>query len=442
MILWLLLTILTAVVAVIVAIPIIRRIDAPKSDQDRILQVSRDQLAEIDADIARGAMTEAEGAEARNEVERRVLAAARRAPAPLKPTTEKSRIWAIAILGGWIVAGTAGLYAIVGHPDLPSQPALTAMPTVAAPVAAEVATASAATAMADATGGKVVNSVEEAITSLKDRLAKDPKDAEGWRMLGWSYFNTERFAESSAAYAKAVELDGSLPDVWSAYGETLVRSARGMVSDEAIAAFDAALKLNPADPRARFFKGMALEQAGDANGAIEAWLKLAESAPPGADWLAGVVTRIDELAAATNFDLKGRLDPYRAAVAAMASASDMPSGGLPAGAGMATNGAPVLATPDAANPGPTAADVAAAGELSPEDRQAMILGMLEKLHTRLMENPDDPAGWVKLIKSRLVMNDAAGAEAAYTEAKAALAAMPDKLSIVTEGARAAGIATE
>jgi cytochrome c-type biogenesis protein CcmH len=156
-----------------------------------------------------------------------------------------------------------------------------------------------------------------------------------------------------------------------------------------------------------------------------------------------VVTRIDELAAATNFDLGGRLDPFRAAVAAAQAAAPMPTAGLPAGAAMGdAAAAPGLATPDAANPGPTAADVAAASQMTPEDRQTMILGMLEKLHGRLLENPDDPEGWVKLIKSRLVMNDAAGAAGAYKEAQAALAAKPETLATITEAARAAGVATE
>ena len=69
----------------------------------------------------------------------------------------------------------------------------------------------------------------------------------------------------------------------------------------------------------------------------------------------------------------------------------------------------------------------------------MIQGMVEQLATRLKENPDDPDGWVKLIRSRLVLEDAEGATAAYAEAKAALGSDPAKLAIITEGARAAGL---
>lgn len=419
MTLWIVLTLMTTIAALAIAIPVIRRLEVPKTEQERFLQFSREQLAEIETEQSRGALSETDAIEARAEVERRVLAAAKSAPAPLRATSNATRGWALAAVIGWVVAGATGLYAVLGRPDLPAQPTLQTAET-AAPAATAAATQGVAPASAAPTG-----SVEEAIAKLIERLKDKPDDAEGWRMLGWSYFNTERYAEASEAYAKAVKLDGSMPEVWSAYGETLVRSARGMVTDEALAAFDEALKIKADDPRARFFKGMALEQAGNPTAAIESWLELAKSAPAGADWLPGVVTRIDELAAATNYDLKGQLDKLRDAVATLP-----PTGTL--GMGQTTT----------TERGPTAADVAAAGDMTPEDRQAMIQGMVAQLAARLVDNPDDPEGWVKLIRSNIVMNNPDAAAAAYQDAKTALATMPEKLAIVTEGARAAGLTVE
>jgi cytochrome c-type biogenesis protein CcmH len=419
MTIWIVLTILTSIVVVVLAIPVIRRLEAPRTDEDRLMQVSRDQLAEIEADEKRGTLTEHDAAEARAEVERRVLAVAKSAPEQLKPTTERGRAFALVAITGWVVAGATGLYAYLGRPDLPSKPAVVETMEQARP-AASAERQLAQSVAAPAKPG--TSSVEEAISKLITRLEEKPDDAEGWRMLGWSYFNTERYAEAAESYGKAVKLDGSLPEVWSAYGETLVRTARGLITDEAAAAFDEALKLNPEDPRARFFKGMALEQAGNPTAAIEAWLALADSAPADADWLAGVVTRIEELAAASNYDLGTRLDGMRTVGADLLP----PSGGLP----------PASSSNDR---GPTAADVAAAGTMSPEDRQAMIQGMVEQLASRLQDNPDDPEGWVKLIRSRLVMKDADGAAGAYADAKSALGASPEKMAVVTQGALALGL---
>ena len=69
----------------------------------------------------------------------------------------------------------------------------------------------------------------------------------------------------------------------------------------------------------------------------------------------------------------------------------------------------------------------------------MIEGMVAKLDARLTDNPDDPEGWVKLINSRMVLKQPEAAAEALTRARTALAASPDKLQIVEDGAAAAGL---
>jgi len=427
MILWILATLLTAIAAVILAIPLIRRLDLPPSDAERVLQVSRDQLAEIEADAARGALSEADRDEARREVERRVLKVAKSAPAALTNGKDSGRILALGLLGGWIVVGSVGLYAVMGRPDLPSQPAQmrlqAAAQSQALPAGTGQATAVAAVTQ-NGTAAPAAGSVEEMIAGLVDRLEADPSDAEGWRMLGWSYFNTERYADAADAYAQAVALDGSDPDIWSAYGETLVRSARGMVSPDAVEAFDQAIALNPGDPRARFFKGMALEQAGDPEAAITAWLAILDGASPSADWVPGLVQRVEELAAATNFDLGDQLAGLSSALAQVPAPAPVLAPALPPSGGLA---------------GPTQEQIAAAQDMDPQDRQAMIRGMVDQLAGRLQENPDDPDGWAQLIRSRMVLGEPDAAAAALGIAQGVFAADPGKLGIVEDGARSAGL---
>lgn len=423
MILWILATLLTAIAAVILAIPLIRRLDLPPSDAERVLQVSRDQLAEIEADAARGALSEADRDEARREVERRVLKVAKTAPAALTNGKDSGRILALGLLGGWIVVGSVGLYAVMGRPDLPAQPAQMRL-QAAAPSQAMLAAPGQATAVAavtqNGTAPPAAGSVEEMIAGLVARLEADPSDVEGWRMLGWSYFNTERYADASDAYAQAVALDGSDPDIWSAYGETLVRSARGMVTPDAVEVFDQALALDPGDPRARFFKGMVLEQAGDPEAAIAAWLAILDSASPSADWVAGLVQRVEELAAATNYDLGDQL----------------------AGFGASNSAAPAIAPalpPSGGLPGPTQEQIAAAQDMDPQDRQAMIRGMVDQLAGRLQDSPDDPEGWAQLIRSRMVLGEPDAAAMALGIAQGVFSADPVKLGFVEDAARSAGL---
>lgn len=416
MMLWISLTALVTVVALVLTVPLVRRLETPDADARYRLKVSRQQLAEVEADAARGALGKTEAEEARAEIERRVLADVKSVDGrDWKQSENRTRLIGLAIVTGWVVLGATGLYALIGHPDLPGQPRSHAQ-------VAETATPEEQTAAA-VEGVQTAGGVEEMIAALHDRLSETPDDAEGWRMLGWSYFNTERYADAADAYGKAVALDGSDPDVWSAYGEVLVRAARGLVSDDALAAFDQALRLNPGDPRAHFFNGMAKEQNGDVDGALDTWIALANSAPEEADWLPGVLDRIEELAAASNIDLDDRLESFGRTP--LSSADRL----MP----------PALTTDT--RRGPSAADIAAAADMTPEGRQAMIVGMVEGLAARLSDNPDDPQGWAKLINARMVLNDPDAASAAFDQARIAFSNAPDKLAIVVAAAQQAGLVT-
>ena len=125
-----------------------------------------------------------------------------------------------------------------------------------------------------AQGKTAISDSERMIIALAVRLQSTPDDVEGWKMLGWSYFNTERFDQAASAYRRAVELRKGDADLHSIYGEALVRAANGFVTEEASDVFVTTLALNPTDARAQFFQGLALSQKGDAQAAIDEWIAL------------------------------------------------------------------------------------------------------------------------------------------------------------------------
>ncbi len=406
--LWIILTILACLASVLIAIPLIRRFERPQSQSDHALQIGRDQMAELERDIERDLIGKDEAASAKAEIERRILTAAKAETSELSGASTRSRGLALAGVVALIAGGSAVLYSFVGRPDLPAKPF--------AGTAGGV-TNMTASALQQPSSEPTAGSVEELIAGLVTRLENDPSDAEGWRMLGWSYFNTESYSLAADAYERSVELEATDPDVLSAYGETLVRAGDGLVSEKAIGAFDAALVINPVDPRARFFKGMALEQAGDPTAAIDLWLEILATAPTNVEWLGGLRTRIQELANTTGYDLGDRLGTVSS------------SGGL---------GAP-SATEDK---GPSQADIAAAQDMTPQDRQAMIVGMVDQLAARLEENPNDPAGWAKLIRSRQVLGDNDGAIAAYLTANELFKDSPEDQAELADAARELGVSAE
>jgi cytochrome c-type biogenesis protein CcmH/NrfG len=96
-------------------------------------------------------------------------------------------------------------------------------------------------------------SVDDVIAKLEAKLKADPENAEGWRMLGWSYFQTERYAEAATALKKATQLDPDHAETFSFLGEALVLASDSEGgSPDAQAAFDRALQLDPKDARAVF----------------------------------------------------------------------------------------------------------------------------------------------------------------------------------------------
>jgi cytochrome c-type biogenesis protein CcmH len=356
--LWIALTIFLGIAAAFAAAPLLRKAAQAPHHNSRAHLYQR-QINEIDKEEAHGVISMPEAEALRVEAQRRLLNAS-----SIKTTKEAqmplSRTSTALAIAGMVIAGGVGLYAVKGSPSVPSTNHIARAANIQAPPRATSTT-------------QPLNSVEGMVEGLVARLANNPDDVDGWRMLGWSYFNMDRYGEAADAYQRAVALAPDNADYQSAYGEAMVRAAGGLVNDEALAVFNTALTLNADDPRARFFKGLALDQAGDADGAISAWIEMVNTAPAGADWVDGLRQRVFEKAREAGVNIGGRI---------AAAAPD---------------------TATTASRGPTTAQVMAAMERPANDRQEMIEGMVANLAARLKENPDDSDGWIKLIRSKTVL---------------------------------------
>lgn len=257
--------------------------------------------------------------------------------------------------------------------------------------------------VASAPGGKgaTAGSVEEMVAEIEQRLRENPDNAADWRLLGWTYFELARRSESdeafrsavarsTLAYRRAAELEPSNAENWSSLGEVLQVVATD-VSPEAEQAFRRALQLNPEDPRARYFTAVHKDLRGQHQAAIEDWLALLRDTPPGAPWEADLRRTITQAAARHDIDVAGRMPPAAAA--------------------------PVPAT--AAIPGPTREQMEAARGIPPAQQDAMVRGMVERLAARLRQNPRDADGWIRLMRSRMVLNDPEAARQALDSSLAA-----------------------
>ena len=102
------------------------------------------------------------------------------------------------------------------------------------------------------------------VDKLATRLQANPDDAEGWSMLGRSYMVSQRFAEAASAMAEANKRAPAPRADWLAdEGEALAFAGGEDVSGPAAERFEAALKLDPAYPKALWYGGLGAVGAGD-----------------------------------------------------------------------------------------------------------------------------------------------------------------------------------
>jgi len=284
-------------VAAILAVlwPLARKPRADQAGSD--LLVYQDQLEEIGRDSSAGLIGEAEAEAARVEVSRRLLAAADKQEQPPPPTQPllHRRAAAVAALI-FLLLLPVGLYAALGSPEIPGQPAY----------------ARAATPHDHQTVGNLIGQVEE-------HLAQNPNDGAGWQVIGPIYMRLGRFDDAVVAFRKSLALNGETAGRHSALGEALVGAANGVVTDEAKKEFERAAALDARELKARFFLGLADEQDGKRDAAADKWRAMLKDAPPNAPWI-GLVR--ESLARVTGEPVAGEApDP---SPEAMAAAQDMP----------------------------------------------------------------------------------------------------------------------
>jgi len=432
MVLGVILTVVISIVAAIVSALSLRRYDQEKvATSEGDISACIDQLTEFEKKAAAGTIDGNEADVTRADIKRRILSAGRTEKLDRARLSLSKRNLAVVAVAGIAIVGSFGLYA--WNNDLANS--ITSMQLGSRNSTSVVDQLAAATAalppgplfLQNQQRGRVqgqqqatLGSVEEMIDRVVQRLKRNPKDVEGWRVLGWSYFNTDRFEESSAAYAKAIELSPNNAELRSAYGEALVRAAAGNVTDEAKAVFERTLQLNPADSRAHFFIGLSKEQAGDKMSALNDWIAILNHGDSSEPWFADLTQRANKLGQDVGVDVSSLLHRGNAET----------TGGV-----LVSLEKQQSAAPDAARKTePTAEDVRNAEAMAPTDRAAMIRGMVDRLAARLEETPNDVEGWIKLIRSRKILGENDAAEEAFHRALDIFKGAPqEQEKIVTVG---------
>lgn len=366
--LWLWLALLTAAAVALLLLPMLRAKDAVAARGAHGLEVYRDQLTEVEADLERGTLSAEEAAGVRLEVQRRLLAADGEGEAEGGRAPERRGPSAL-VLALLVPALALTLYGWLGSPGTPDQP-----------LAERARSDDGAIAREGQPPG-----MAEAVARLAARLEREPGDVRGWMLLGRSYLELGRYGEAVEAHRSALALAADDAEIHAALAESLTLAAQGIVTERARRAFERSLALAPGHPGARYYLGLADMQAGRTRAAYERWLALAGETPPEVPWYPVLRSALEAAAEELGEDL----------------------------AGLST--AP---PPASSPPGPSSEEVAAAAALSETEQGEMIRSMVARLAGRLEEQPDDLEGWLRLGRAYGVLGEAVEAREAYGRAAA------------------------
>jgi cytochrome c-type biogenesis protein CcmH len=207
---------------------------------------------------------------------------------------------------------------------------------------------------------------------LRGMVAERPKDPQALQYLAMAEAASGDPASAARALRRAIELAPDRAVLWESLGEALVMQSGGEVGAAAENAFKEALRRDPKSVTARVFLGKRQVDAGDKALGLAQWRAVQAELPAA--------------------------DPRREALARIIADAET---------------APVAT-----------------------DQQTMIRGMVEGLAARLEESPDDPEGWVRLVRSYAVLGDTAARDRALASARARYRGRADILNALDEAAAA------
>ncbi|MFV0335568.1 MAG: c-type cytochrome biogenesis protein CcmI [Tropicimonas sp.] len=371
--------------------------------------IYRDQLKAVEKDLARDVVSAEEAERLRTEIKRRILDADR---AGGTGTREAPR-WlsrAVAALAGLgIILGAYGLYDLLGAPGYADQPLSKRHADAAAMRAARPSQEEFEAQMPSSPPQEIDEDYANLMRQLREAVKTNPDELRGWELLARNEGRLGNLVTAHAAQRRVIELKGSNADAedYLTYAGLLIQAAGGAVSTEADWALNGVLALEPSNPVARYYAGLMHLQTGRPDQTFAFWEPLLRAGPADAPWIPIIRARIEGVATLAGI----RYTPPPT---------------------------PASPHPEFAPAGPSAADMDAAAEMAPEDRQAMIQGMVDQLGERLASEGGPPQDWARMISSLGVLGDRERAAAIWAEAQTRFTD-PDHLSIVRDAARALGL---
>jgi cytochrome c-type biogenesis protein CcmH len=254
-----------------------------QSRKEANVEIYRDQISELEADVANGIVSREQYDQDRDEIERRLLE-----DVSVTDGAGKGRKKAAAFGRTPVYAIALGipLVAVALYIQLGNRAALSG--------SAAVTPAQAPASAGQPSGQMTQQAIEANVAKLAARMEQNPGDVQGWIMLGRSYLNLEKYSEASQAFAKASALKPDDADRLGDYAFALGMANGRRLEGRPLELINKALKLDPENPKALELAGSAAFEAKNYSQAIDYWQKLLKKTSPDTDLGQALSQRINE----------------------------------------------------------------------------------------------------------------------------------------------------
>ncbi len=257
---WIICALLLLVAVLFVGVPLWRgtsRNNAVVRDAAN-LEIYRDQIAEMDADLRNGLLTPELYEQGKRELEARLLDEVHLVGQSVQPAQRHPLKVLTIVLALVLPLASVGLYLKLGNPDafLPQG------------------------TRADGFGGAV--HTEAALSALEEKAAKNPNDADVLLMLARSYAEFGRYADAARTYDSLTKLFPNEPMLWTDYADALAMAHNSLLGAPT-KLLERALMIEPNYPKALALSGTAAMERGDFAAAIGHWENLLKQITPGTE---------------------------------------------------------------------------------------------------------------------------------------------------------------
>jgi len=264
---WVLSTLLAAAALVLLVRPLLSRREGQGISRSAAnLSIYRDQLRELEADLAAGTLAGGDYDRARRELETRLLEDVDQPAAAVKAVG--GRRMAL-VLGTAIPALAVALYFAIGNPG-------------------------ALDPRRAADGEVTAQQIEAMVERLAARLRENPDDADGWKLLGRSHAALGRFADAVNAYAKAASQAPRDPQLLADFADALAMTRGESLQGEPEKLVLRALEIDPGNLKALALAGTAAFERKDYKAATGHWQRMLPLVPPDSKDARAIQSSIDE----------------------------------------------------------------------------------------------------------------------------------------------------